>query len=473
MTEPVQARDIPFANDLLDRKPAAEFLTKYLIGRHKVSKSVPENASFVLNLNAEWGLGKTYFLTEWAKMLRAEGHLVVYFDAWANDYASNPFVGFMLEIQKQLTEGLPVDKRVEASARKMVKKGKDVIQAIAPALAISVVKHYTGFDAGKITDTLKESAIDVASNIKRDLFKESEDIRVSTDAFRTALGDVAKAVEQSEGAALPIFLLIDELDRCRPPYAIELLENVKHIFRVPDVYTVVATDSAQLSHSIRAIYGAGFDSERYLRRFFDHESRLQTPDFEQIADFLLSVRGLGLGSFDNPFSQLLGGSANSKVLSLLAKTLKLTVRDFQRVIDIIDSIRLTYSKKLEIVLIGFVAMLYVAHGTAYDAYREGRKGHGVQIALKDVVDRTVDVPIIHSMGPHGGAVGGYINGRRPIIEFCAAYIDAVWNDGDELLSNDSNVTLLEMERGFKSNREILSSLREYADLVAVAGTFSA
>ncbi|WEY37784.1 P-loop NTPase fold protein [Paraburkholderia sp. SUR17] len=473
MNDENSPEESPFASDLLNRKPAAEFLTKYLIGRHSVSKSVPENASFVLNLNAEWGLGKTYFLTEWAKILRANGHLVVYFDAWANDYASNPFVGFMLEIQNQLNEGLSADKRIKASARKMLKKGKNVIQALAPSLAVSMVKHYTGFDAEKINDALKESAIDVASSVKRDLFKESEDIRAATKAFRAALSDVAKAVEESEGTALPVFLLIDELDRCRPTYAIELLENVKHIFRVRDVYTVIATDSVQLSHSIRAIYGAGFDSERYLRRFFDHESRLETPDFERISEFMLSGRGLGLGAFDNPFSQLLGSSANATVLSLLAKALKITVRDFQRVIDIIDSIRLTYPKKLEIVLMGFVTMLFVGHRAAYDVYRRDHNNQSVQKALSGNVDHSIRIPILHSMGPHGQAVNHVTTGEKSIIEFCIAYLAAVWDDSNQLVANGSNVTLLQMERSFKFKPEVVSSLREYAGLVAVAGSFSA
>jgi hypothetical protein len=471
MNEQTTMTEVPFANDLLDRKPAAEFLTKYLIGRHRVSKSVPENASFVLNLNAEWGLGKTYFLTEWAKILRAEGHLVVYFDAWVNDYASNPFVGFMIEIQKQLTEGLPVDARVKASARKMIKKGKDVIQAIAPAMAVSMVKHYTGLDAEKITETLKESAIDVASNIKRDLFKEGENIRVATEAFRTALRDVAVAVEKSEGAKLPIFLLIDELDRCRPPYAIELLENVKHIFRVADIYTIVATDSAQLSHSIRAIYGAGFDSERYLRRFFDHESRLNVPDYKHIAAYTLASRGLGDGAFINPFRGEFKEAADAEVLSSIAQGLKLTIRDFQRVIDIIDSIRLTYHQKLEIVLIGFVTMLYVAHSEAYEACHVNHDGQLIKGKLGTRVDYSVQIPYKEDINRNG--TGPWRTATMPVVELCAQYVTMLWHNGTNLTANSSNETLREIERLFKNKTELTVSLREYSSLVAMAGSFSA
>jgi hypothetical protein len=63
-------------------------------------------------------------------------------------------------------------------------------------------------------------------------------------------------------------ILIDELDRCRPTYAIEMLEAIKHWFCVPNVVFVLAMDREQLSHSIRAVYGQGFDVDGYFLRFF-------------------------------------------------------------------------------------------------------------------------------------------------------------------------------------------------------------
>lgn len=123
MTEAKENPGIPFEKDLLGRKAAAEFLTRYLVGRHRVAGSVPGNESFVLNVNAEWGLGKTYFLTEWAKMLRNDGHPVVYFDAWSNDFSSNPFVSFLGEVESQLTLGLPPKLNLAKTAKSVVSAG--------------------------------------------------------------------------------------------------------------------------------------------------------------------------------------------------------------------------------------------------------------------------------------------------------------------------------------------------------------
>lgn len=80
------------------------------------------------------------------------------------------------------------------------------------------------------------------------------------------------------GANLPVFVFLDELDRCRPNYAVEMLESIKHFFDVPGFVFVVATDTEQISHAIKVIYGDGFDSEIYLRRFFNAKVLLPLPD---------------------------------------------------------------------------------------------------------------------------------------------------------------------------------------------------
>jgi hypothetical protein len=73
-----------------------------------------------------------------------------------------------------------------------------------------------------------------------------------------------------------VFIFIDELDRCRPTYAIEMLETVKHLFDIPNFIFVLSTDTSQLQHSIKAVYGHDFDSHEYLSRFF--EQRLTLPE---------------------------------------------------------------------------------------------------------------------------------------------------------------------------------------------------
>ena len=101
--------------------------------------------------------------------------------------------------------------------------------------------------------------------------------------FRQTLGDIAVALSADRNGR-PLVVVVDELDRCRPSYAIELLETAKHLFAVDRVVFVLAVNRAQLAESVRALYGSGFNSEGYLRRFFDLDFRLPEPNREAFID---------------------------------------------------------------------------------------------------------------------------------------------------------------------------------------------
>ena len=84
----------PWNDDKLNRVEDAKYLTSYLLNRFTVKKEEP----FVLNIDAEWGFGKTYFLTNWRSGLKSQGCEVVYFNAWEKDFTDNPLLGFISAI---------------------------------------------------------------------------------------------------------------------------------------------------------------------------------------------------------------------------------------------------------------------------------------------------------------------------------------------------------------------------------------
>ena len=84
--------------------------------------------------------------------------------------------------------------------------------------------------------------------------------------FKTSLGALAASIDAMDASQTsPIYVIVDELDRCRPSYAIALLEEIKHLFDVPGVIFIIAVHADQLKHSINAVYGANFDSLSYLQ----------------------------------------------------------------------------------------------------------------------------------------------------------------------------------------------------------------
>jgi len=59
---------------------------------------------------------------------------------------------------------------------------------------------------------------------------------------------------------------VDELDRCRPDFALGLLERIKHLFDVEGIAFVLLVNRSQIEGYIRTVYGNA-DAEAYLLKF--------------------------------------------------------------------------------------------------------------------------------------------------------------------------------------------------------------
>ncbi len=90
----------------------------------------------------------------------------------------------------------------------------------------------------------------------------------------------------------PLVFIIDELDRCRPTFAVELLERVKHIFDVPNLVFVFGINRDELCKSLQSVYG-DITAEVYVRRFFDFEFILPDGDSIEFCKHLFDKFGLG------------------------------------------------------------------------------------------------------------------------------------------------------------------------------------
>lgn len=284
-----------FPADKLDRARYATFLSR-LLAQEGFDKSRPDDEqkkNYVLNLNAEWGAGKTYFLKRWSRELIVD-FPVVYIDAWQQDYSDDPFLTVIAGIIKQLQRQAKFNITIPKSAVSMFK-------AVAPAIAQGLTKKISGIDLDELHTLLfsdeeieddqkqnsnKLTGSDFSPAVKalaQNLIKDHEAKNKSIEVIKSKLDDWVSKFEKQEGKSLPIFIFIDELDRCRPSYAVEMLETIKHIFNVKGIVFVVATDTDQLQHTIKSIYGEGFDAKVYLGRFFNSRYSLKRP---ALKDFL-------------------------------------------------------------------------------------------------------------------------------------------------------------------------------------------
>ncbi|TLX45597.1 hypothetical protein C1E24_18110 [Pseudoalteromonas phenolica] len=106
-------------NCYLQRKNYGEFLSSYIRN---------QKSSLVLNLNGEWGTGKTHFLRQLYTDLHANHKLpTVYIDAWESDFSDDPLLVVLSEITDQLLKYITDEegkKRENAKAKQSELLGK-------------------------------------------------------------------------------------------------------------------------------------------------------------------------------------------------------------------------------------------------------------------------------------------------------------------------------------------------------------
>ncbi len=266
--------DDPFKNDLLGREETVKVLTH-------IVRSI--EGPCVLSVDAAWGAGKTTFLNIWAQHLRNEGFPVVGFNAWETDFSEEPFIALSTELTVGLNQECEkcADDSLKESLKKKVNDVKGKAKEVARSLIPGIIKAaaagipLVGGELGQALASLAEEKLNAY-----------EKARMSVKDFNRTLGEMAKSLSKSRKDR-PLVMVIDELDRCRPSYAVELLEVAKHIFAVEHVVFVLGVNRSQLAHSVKALYGVEFDALDYLGRFFDLDFRLPEPDRSAFVDSMM------------------------------------------------------------------------------------------------------------------------------------------------------------------------------------------
>jgi len=252
----------PFKEALFGRKEFAESLTSLL-------RNAEDN--LVIFVHAPWGEGKTTFAEMWRGHLTNQKLDVIYFDAYAVDYFEDPFVSFSGEIlalvDKHLSEktGKPARREFKKTAVEVGKRLGGLATKIAiRAATMGVVKESD-------LDEVKEIGTEVAtgvSEIGADIIeKKIENYTAEKDSlteFKKSLAKLAKLFREEHG--FPLTIIVDELDRCRPSFALSLLERIKHLFDVEGVAFVLLVNRDQIESYIRVVYG-DVDPRAYLLKF--------------------------------------------------------------------------------------------------------------------------------------------------------------------------------------------------------------
>jgi len=247
----------PFKNCQLDRKKYALALTGIVNAYSN---------GFVLGLNNKWGTGKTTFVKMWKQHLDDEGHKTVYFNAWENDFEDNALTAIMGEL-KTLTK-----KTTEKQFTSVLKKAAVLSKHIAPTLVHAIADKYISVEIVKETlENISKGVSDIFENDVNEYAKKKKNIGEFKEQLSKFIADTYDGK--------PLIFIIDELDRCRPNYAVSILEQIKHFFSVPNIVFVLSIDKVQLGNAVRGVYGSELlDADGYLKRFIDLEYSIPAPE---------------------------------------------------------------------------------------------------------------------------------------------------------------------------------------------------
>ena len=285
---------------------------KYIVSFLKLINGIEENK--IIALDGEWGSGKTWFVKSIEYLINSDvnnelnsvnkeimdnvkdNYMTFYYNAWENDDTENAMLSL---IYKLINDSCMQKDETEVSA--------------IPRLLNTIVKFATN------------GAVD----IKQDVFGEQWNNKQITDCIETS-EEIKKTFKELINNLLVenknrILIIIDEIDRCKPIFAIDLLENIKHFYDDDRVIFLVTTNNKELASSVCKVYGEKYDGDLYLDRIFD--INLELPN-NYIEDYINAIDE-GKSSSDFHF----------KACRELAKENKLTMREYNRYLNSMESIR--------------------------------------------------------------------------------------------------------------------------------------
>ena len=212
----------------------------------------------VLVLDGQWGTGKTIFvhqiiainenniedfvdsnknifMTETINIFK-DKYVPYYYNAWENDLHESP----LLSLIYNLINDFPTEKKQTANG-----------------------KIQLPFNLKELLKTISGNAIDLE---KVESFEDITSEIHTAEEKRNALNIIINNIVP-EGKRL--LFIIDEMDRCKPTFSVNMLETIKHFFNNEKITFLLVTNNEQLSHVITNYYGANFDGYSYLNKFYD------------------------------------------------------------------------------------------------------------------------------------------------------------------------------------------------------------
>lgn len=225
-------------------------------------------------IEGTWGVGKTFILRRLEEKLEEEmteetfdnRYFVFHYNCWEYDYYEEPAIAIVSALKDK------VDKEMFLGLEGVVKDSWEVAKTFVSGMTKEFVKNKIGIDLVQVCEDIKKEG--------ESRCKEEGEFD-SLFAFNKTMASVRKQIKDMADYKT-VVIVVDELDRCMPSYAIKTLERLHHMFEgIDNVMVVIAVDSNQLEQSVKEIYGENVDTERYLKKFISFKYKIGVGDTQK------------------------------------------------------------------------------------------------------------------------------------------------------------------------------------------------
>lgn len=317
------------SDDKLDLGGFADRLEGYLRVDHRFT-----SGTLVVSLEAPFGCGKTAFLSMWKKRLHAkrennpDSPTPILLNAWEDDFCGEPLLSLISRFVSTVgDEG-------ETAWTGNVAKLKQAAQTVAwfgLGLANSFVAQATGLNALEAGQLAQEKRDARDGGPPPDILKL---FAYRQEALRQLKAELKAGADEANIRAI---VIVDELDRCRPDYAISFLETIKHIFDVPGIVFVLAIDRMQISNSAKTLFGSDLDSGEYLRKFIARSFELPKLTERGVHEVVRQHLSAFM-SFDEVRASGFDASSYGRNVAELCYDLRLTLRQIEEFFRILGHV---------------------------------------------------------------------------------------------------------------------------------------
>ena len=263
----------------------------------------------IITIDGAWGTGKTVFVKQIETLSKSnlfseqdiktisgidkvvldkfnENHAVYYYNSWENDLHKDPLQSILLFLLNELP------------------KNKDIIvdfNKLKKMLPSHMLKIAGGIGSGVLTGINDKIEKTIGINCKKtigatvDLVKGIEDLEdyeslaeniITINEVKEAINNLIDNLIKEDKK---VVIIIDELDRCRPDFAVQLLEVITHFYNNDKLIFLVSSNNEQLSHTVSKFYGTKFDGYGYLNKMFNFIITLEKINPVNYAQMILNT----------------------------------------------------------------------------------------------------------------------------------------------------------------------------------------